>query len=157
MKRALALLLTTATTATATAVLSCGRPCRTIAVEPVNVGCQSTGTFNGEIHFDDVPTFQAFLESDQCLPDAIDEERQAIVNEVDFLTNALFVAVGERAQVGRCIEDRQPDVVEVCNDGLRIAFADRVTDASPCAGKWTVAFELAREDMRAAIDDGQFE
>ena len=139
--------------ACAVATLSCGRPCRAIAVQAVDVGCQSTGTFNGELHFDDVPTFEAFLESDQCLPDAVDGERAAVVESVDFLNNALFVAVGARAQLGRCIEDRKADVVEVCDDGLRIAFSDRVTDASPCGDKWTVAFQLPREEMRAAIQD----
>lgn len=139
--------------AVASASGSCGRPCRSIAVQRVDVGCASTGTFNGELHFDDVPTFEAFLESDQCLPDAIDEERAAIIESVDFGANALFVAVGDRAQLGRCIEDRQADIVEVCDDGLRVAFADRVTDANPCAGKWTVAFQIPREEMRAAIAD----
>jgi len=86
--------------------------------------------------------------------DAIDEERAAVVQSVDFLTNVVFVAVGDRAQVGRCIEDRQADVVEVCDEGLRVAFSDQVTDASPCAGKWTVAFQLPREEMRAAIGEG---
>lgn len=137
----------------AIALSSCGRPCRAIAVQPVALGCQSTGTFNGEIHFDDVPTLEAFLESDQCLPDAVDTERAEIVDSVDFLNNALFIAVNAREQLGRCIEEREADVVEVCDDGLRIAFADRVTDANPCPGKWTVAFQLPREEMRAAIQD----
>ncbi len=137
----------------AIATLGCGRPCRAVAVEAVDLGCQSTGSFNGEMHFDDVPTFEAFLESDQCLPDAVDDERAAVVDTVDFLSNVLFVAVDSKEQLGRCIEEREADVVEVCDDGLRIAFADRVTDESPCPGKWTVAFQLPREEMRAATQD----
>jgi hypothetical protein len=133
--------------------LSCGRPCRTVAVTPLALSCQSTGTFNGEIHFDDVPTFETFLESDQCLPDAAEGERTELIESVDFLTNAVFVAVDQRERQQRCIEEREADVVEVCDDGLRIAFADRVTDTSPCTGKWTVAFQIAREEMRAAVQD----
>jgi hypothetical protein len=137
----------------AAATMSCARPCRSIAVERLALECQTGGTFNGEIHFDDVPTFEAFLESDQCLPEAVDEERAAVVDSVDFLNNALFIAVGTKGQLQRCIEEREADLVEICDDGLRISFADRISDELPCDGKWTVAFQLPREEMRAAIQD----
>ena len=141
------------------ATLSCGRPCRAIAVTPVALACDAAAAFEGENHFDDRATFETFLESDECLPDADDAARAEVLESVDFLNDVVFVAVGDRGQTGaagevlRCIESRAADVVEVCDDGLRIAFADRVTDATPCPGKWTVAFQLPREEMRAALQD----
>lgn len=132
---------------------SCGRPCRAIAVTPVNVACQSTSTFSGEIHFDDRATFQTFLTSAECLPDATGEVVVAILDSVSFLEDVVFIAVDSRAQLGRCLETRVADVVEVCDDGLRISFADKVTAAEVCPGKWTVSFALPRAQMRAATAD----
>jgi hypothetical protein len=132
---------------------SCERPCRVIAVTPVVLECEATSTFSGEIHFDDRATFQTFLRSAECLPDAADEDVTAILDSVSFLEDVVFVAVDSRAQLGRGLEQRVADVVEVCEDGLRIAFADKVTAEEACPGKWTVSFALPREEMRAATED----
>lgn len=129
--------------------LGCGRPCRKIAVTPVQLRCQSASTFSGELHFDDRATFESFLTA-ECLPDATDGEVAAVLDAVDFLADVVFVAVDDRAQVGRCLETRTPEVVEVCQDGLRVSFGDNITDALDCPGKWTVAFTLPRAEMRAA-------
>lgn len=132
---------------------SCGRPCRGIATVPIDLACDGLGTFTGELHFDDRATFETFLAGAQCIPDATDEQRAAIAGSVDFLTNVAFIAVGDRAQLGRCIEAREADAVEVCDDGLRIAFADRISDDTACGGKWTIALQVPRAEMRAALQD----
>ena len=133
--------------------VSCGRPCRAIAVQPVELRCQDTSTFTGEIHFDDRATFASFLESDDCLPLSEADEVTAILDSVDFLEDAVFVASDVRALSGRCIAKRDAEVVEVCNDGLRLSFGDDVTDDTECPGKWTVSFALPRAEMRAATID----
>ena len=129
---------------------ACGTPCRAVQVKPLPLTCAGSAP-SGEIHFDDAATFQTFLDG-QCLPDSDVSARRAVVNGVDFTKNAVFVAVGQRAQTARCISDRQEDGVEVCDDGLRVGFADRITDTTPCGGSWTVAFIIDRADLRAALD-----
>jgi hypothetical protein len=131
---------------------ACGEACRVITTKQLALTCSSTSDFEGEIHFDDSATFESFLLTD-CLPDDTDAQRQEIVNSIDFTKNAVFVAVGARQDPGgsRCIADRQDDDVQVCDDGLRVDFNDKVTDDTQCQGKWTVAFSLPRAELRAAL------
>lgn len=129
----------------------CGRPCRRIDVTPLPLACASTSSFFGELHFDDAATFESFLEI-ECLPDAEDAVVKDIVDSVDFTVDAVFVAVGDRAQTGRCIGERESDGVDVCEDGLRVGFSDVLRDEAACSGKWTVAFSLPRAELRAALD-----
>jgi hypothetical protein len=130
---------------------ACGQGCRNVDVKPVSLECSPTATFNGEIHFDDAATFASFL-VDDCLLDAGDDERQAVVDSVDFTKDAVFVSSGVRQANERCISERKTDGVDVCDDGLRVGFADTLTDDDPCPGRWTVAFAIGRSDMRAALD-----
>ena len=129
----------------------CGDACRGIDVKPMALVCSVSGSFAGEIHFDDAASFSSFL-LDECLPDANEADRQALVDNVDFTRDAVFVAAGLRQQQTRCISDRKQDGVQVCQDGLRVGFADTISDTSPCSGKWTVAFALPRAELRAALD-----
>jgi hypothetical protein len=130
----------------------CGEACRVITTKALALTCSSTSDFEGEIHFDDAATFQSFLLTD-CLPDETDPRRNEIVKTVDFTKDAAFVAVGARQDPGgqRCIADRKDDDVQVCDDGLRVDFNDKITDDTQCQGKWTVAFSLPRTELRAAL------
>ena len=49
---------------------------------------------------------------------------------------------------------RDLERAQVCSDGLKVYFDDTYGDADfGCAGpRWTVAFALPREDLRAALD-----
>ncbi len=129
----------------------CGPACRGIDVKTIDLQCSASSTFDGEIHFDDAATYASFL-LDDCLPEDTDQQRQALVDAVDFTTDAVFVSSGLRQQTARCIADRKQDGVDVCDDGLRVAFADTLSDADPCGGRWTVAFSLPRSELRAALD-----
>lgn len=132
--------------------LGCGRPCRAVDVKPVSFACAPSAPFRGERHFDDAATFESFLEL-ECMPEAAAEDVTALVDQVDFTRDAIFVAAGDRAQAGRCVSERKADEVEVCDDGLHVAFADRLAESSACGGTWTVAFALPRAELRAALQD----
>ncbi len=131
---------------------SCGRPCRAIAVTPIELQCEADAVYEGELHYDDAAVFESFL-SLECLPSWPPEQITAIVGSVDFLTSVVFVAVGRRQVQTRCVEQRDAAVVQVCDDGLRVAFDDRLSNDLECAGRWTVAFTLPREELRAALGD----
>ena len=52
----------------------------------------------------------------------------------------------------RCITARDVESVEVCTSGLRLSLLDRLSpDAATCTGRYTLAFALARADLRAAL------
>lgn len=132
----------------------CGPACRAVEARPLSLSCADASPFLGELHFDDAATFESFLELD-CLQDADSVARGAVVRAVDFTTEAVFVAVGRRAQGARCLAARAAETVEVCDTGLRVGFDDEeegvesATDS--CGGKWTVALALPRAELRAAI------
>jgi hypothetical protein len=71
---------------------------------------------------------------------------------VDFATEAVFVAVNLRGEVGRCLVERELDGVQVCTEGLKLGFIDEATTDVTCGGVWTVAFVLDRGDLRAALN-----
>jgi hypothetical protein len=127
-------------------------PCHGVDAEALDLECASSSTFDGELHFTDAATFRSFL-TDRCLgPDAAAAVTE-LVDAVDFATDAVVVARGARAGTARCVEERTVDDVSVCDDGVHVAFADVVTNATPCAGDWTIAFSLPRAELRAAIAD----
>lgn len=132
---------------------ACGRPCRPITVAPLELQCDADAFYEGELHYDDAAVFESFLSQD-CMPSASPEQVAAIVGGVDFLANVVFVAVGPRQVAGRCVERRDAALVQACDDGLRVAFDDRLSTDEECVGRWTVAFSLAREDLRAALGEG---
>ncbi len=112
--------------------------------------------FTGEAHFDSPATYETFL-SQQCLYTAGDDAVQARIDDVNFDEEAVFVAVGPAAlDNSRCLETRTLDKAQVCTDGLKVYFADvfqRADDGCP-GPRWTVAFSLLREDLRAALEAG---
>jgi hypothetical protein len=122
--------------------------CRTVAAKPLAVECAPSSSFRGELHFTDADAFRSFL-TDRCLLSA--DAAAGVVDDVDFGVDGVFVARGPRAAPGRCVEHRVVDDVSVCVDGLRVAFADDVTGATPCVGDWTVAVALPRAELRAAL------
>jgi hypothetical protein len=129
--------------------------CRPLAVRPLALACSSSSTFLGELHFTDADSFRSFL-IDRCLGAANAErvvEADAVVAAVDFGVDAVIVARGGRAGVGRCVEERAVVEASVCDDGVRIAFDDTVTNANPCPGNWTVALVLPRDELRSAVVD----
>lgn len=137
---------------TASAGLGACSPCRRIETTRLELDCAANVDFSGEIHLDTAGSYRSFL-SDRCLTEADDAAIDALVDDVDFTTQAVFVARGARQGFSRCIEDRQADTVDVCDDGLRIVFRDDESGDPTCAGDWTVAFVLSREELRAAIKD----
>lgn len=136
--------------ATLGGTVSCGRPCRTLETRALDVQCEVGSVWEGELHFDDAAVFESWL-SLECLPSSSPEQIGALVGSVDFLTDVVFVAVGRRMVQSRCIESREAASVAACDDGLRVAFEDDLSGSADCLGRWTVAFALAREDMRAAL------
>ena len=140
--------------ALAAGVVGCGPQCRDIDTQPVNIVCESPPRFTGEAHFDSAATFETFL-SQQCLYTAGDTAVQSVIDDIDFTTSAVFVAVGPAAlDNSRCLETRELDKAQVCTDGLKVYFQDVFQRADTgCPGpRWTVAFTLLREDLRAALD-----
>lgn len=129
---------------------ACGRPCRQLDVQPIELACEPGAPFLGELHLDDAAVFESFL-SLECLPTSSPDQIAVLVDGVDFLNDVVFVAVGPRQVQTRCIESRKAASVAACDDGLRVAFDDHLSSAPVCTGNWTVAFSLAREDMRAAL------
>jgi hypothetical protein len=127
-------------------------PCRRIETTPIALDCAQRAAFSGELHFDSAGSFRSFL-SDRCLLDSSDDEIDGFVDDIDFSKDAVFVARGARAGSLRCIQERDAESVDVCDDGLHIAFADEESADASCGGSWTVAFVLPREELRAAIDD----
>lgn len=135
-----------------TAVAGCGRPCRTVEILAIDVQCETGSVWEGELHLDDAEVFESWL-SQECLPSSSPEQIGALVDSVDFLNDAVFVAAGRRMVQSRCIESREAANVAVCDDGLRVAFDDKLSSSVDCLGRWTVAFALAREDLRAALGE----
>lgn len=132
---------------------SCGTPCRTIETRPLELTCAQTSNFAGELHFDSEETFDTFLRQ-QCLADDEDALADQLIASVDFSSEAVFVARGRHAiDSTRCLESRELDEAQVCETGLKLYFADKTREVETCPGtRWTVAFILAREDLRAALD-----
>jgi hypothetical protein len=129
----------------------CGGNCRTIDHRALALQCERNSSFRGEIHLDSEAVYDSFLR-DQCIPEAGDTDIADAVKKVDFDVDAVFVAGDTRQQQERCIEEREVETAEVCDDGLRVTFRDRVTDKTPCPDVWTIAFKLSRADLRAAIE-----
>ena len=129
---------------------ACGRPCRSVATTPLDLQCEPGAVYEGELHYDDAAVFESFL-SLECLPSSSPQQIAAVVDGVYFGHDAVFVAVGRRQVQTRCVEERDAGSVEVCVDGLRVAFDDRLSNEPDCPGRWTVAFTIAREDLRAAL------
>jgi hypothetical protein len=127
-------------------------PCHDVAARPLPLDCVSTSSFAGELHFTDDASFLAFL-TDRCLGPDAGAAARTLVDGVDFSTEAVVVARGVRKGAARCIEERSVDTVAVCDDGVRIAFDDVITNAEPCAGDWTIAFVMPRTELRAAVAD----
>ena len=130
----------------------CGRPCRSVAVQAIDVECETGSVWEGELHLDDAAVFESWL-SQECLPSSSPEQVGALVDSVDFLNDAVFVAAGRRMVQSRCIESREAADVAVCDDGLRVSFDDKLSGSVDCLGRWTVVFALAREDLRAALGE----
>lgn len=131
------------------AVVGCS-PCRRVETTPIAVDCDQAAAFTGELHFDTADSYRNFL-NDRCLLEASDEAIGALVDDVDFSTDAVFVARGSRGGANRCITERAAETVNVCEDGLRVVFAD-VETREECGGLWTVAFKLPRDELRAALE-----
>jgi hypothetical protein len=129
---------------------SCGVQCRGIDVRELDLACNETLSPLGELHFDSAASFDTFLRQ-QCLFGADPASIDAIVESVDFTTEAVFVAVNLRAEAGRCLVDRELDGVQVCTEGLKLGFIDEASTDVACGGVWTVAFVLDRGDLRAAL------
>ena len=125
-------------------------PCRSIETTPIAIDCSPAAAFSGELHFDTAESYRNFL-NDRCLLEASDEAIDALVDDVDFSTEAVFVARGSRGGVNRCLQERSAETVNVCEDGLRVVFAD-VESREECGGLWTVAFKLPRDELRAALE-----
>lgn len=133
---------------------ACGEPCRDVETRSLDFSCDVTRGFSGQLHFDSASTFETFL-AQQCLPRGDDERAHALVESVDFSREAVFVAVGPHSlDPERCLAARRLSGCQVCESGLKVLFEDRFRD--PGAGcpstRWTVAFALKREDLRAALD-----
>jgi len=136
---------------------SCGTPCRGIETRALDFECSASATFTGELHFDSRATFDTFLRQ-QCLSIAQQDTVDALLDEVDFDTEAVFVAAGpHRLDDQRCLVTRELDGAQVCTTGLKIYFADQMQRAdAQCPGtRWTVAFALPREELRAAVEAGR--
>lgn len=131
---------------------SCGPPCRTIETRPLALECAQTSGFFGELHFDSEATFDTFLRQ-QCL-EGDDAAADRVLASVDFTREAVFVARGNHAlDSTRCLESRELDEAQVCATGLKLYFDDVTREPELCPGtRWTVAFLLSREDLRAALD-----
>lgn len=129
---------------------ACGRPCRPAVTTTLDLQCEPGSVYQGELHYDDAAVFESFL-SLECLPTSSPEQIAAVVGGIDFSHEAVFVAVGPRLVQTRCVESRDIASVEVCADGLRVSFDDQLSNATVCPGRWTVAFTIAREDLRAAL------
>ena len=134
------------------ATATCCTPCRRVDTTRIELECSANADFVGELHLDTAGSYRSFL-SDRCLPDGRDAEIDAFVDAIDFNSQAVFVARNLRGGQARCIEVRQAESVDVCDDGLRVVFRDDESGDATCAGHWTVAFALARGELRAAIDD----
>ena len=137
---------------------SCAGNCRVVDVRPLDLTCGEVA-LEGEIHFDSAAAFETFL-TDQCIPEADDVEVASIVDGVDFSRDAVWVGVRRNAiDESRCIENRQLEATEVCDNGLRVSFVDVLRDdaGDVCTGRWTVAFVIPRDELLAALDaaDGQ--
>jgi hypothetical protein len=136
--------------------------CRQVQTEELTLECEDNDTpFTGELHFDSAATYETFL-AQQCIPSETDNTISAYVSQIDFTNDAAFVAVGPNAiDSSRCVETRELDSVEVCNSGLKVYFDDTYQSSSQpgsdlfCpSGRWTVAFSLSRDDLRAALEAG---
>jgi hypothetical protein len=126
------------------------RPCRSVEFRALPLTCAPT-TPAQELHFDREAPFRTFL-TDVCGPGAQPEQIDAIVEQVDFGTEAVFVAIGARLAGQRCVRERAAEEVSACDNGLRVVFADSVdSDPQVCGGIWTVAVVLHRDDLRAAL------
>ena len=91
----------------------------------------------------------------ECNPSFTDDEVFALITTADFSNNAVFVAVGPNALDNtRCLQSRGLDNVEVCTDGLKVTFNDvfATSDTACPPTRWTVAFSILRDDLRAALD-----
>jgi len=133
------------------AIASC-TPCRRVETTPIELDCSANAEFVGELHLDTAASWRSFL-TDRCLPEGRDAEIDALVDDVDFTVDAVFVARNLRQGASRCIEARAADSVDVCDEGLRVIFRDDESGDATCAGHWTVAFVLPRGELRAAVDD----
>jgi hypothetical protein len=136
-----------------TMFVGCDPSCREIETKPIDLSCADNAPFSGDLHFDGAGVYESFL-ADRCIPEASSDEILERVGAVDFSKNAVFVSVGDRLDpgAGRCLENRKAERVQVCESGLRVTFGDTVQEGGPCAGRYTVAFSLSRDDMRAAVD-----
>jgi hypothetical protein len=149
-KNALRLVGATVVAGVAVAVGACA-DCRNVETRELGIECNADASFQGELHFDSAGTYRTFL-SDRCLPGEDAAAIDAIVGDVDFGTEAVFVARGARAGVSRCIEARAAETVEACGEGLKIVFDD-VESADPvCPGDWTIALAMPRQELRSALD-----
>jgi hypothetical protein len=128
------------------------QPCHTVQARALPLECAPSSTFVGELHFTDATAFRSFL-TDRCLGVADVAAVDALVDAVDFSTDAVVVARGARAGSARCVAQRNVDSAAVCDDGVHVAFDDAVTNAQPCPGDWTIALTIARDELRAAITD----
>ena len=98
--------------ATVAWVPSCGGNCRAVNVRQLDLIC-GEAALEGEIHFDSAAAFETFL-TDQCIPSADDAEVAALVDDVDFSRDAVWVGVRRNAiDESRCIENRQVEATEV--------------------------------------------
>lgn len=127
-------------------------PCHPVTTTPIALDCDAGAAFTGELHFDSAASFRSFL-NDRCLLESSNEAIEAIVADVDFGVDAVFVARGPRDSAGRCITERGAESVNVCDDGLRVVFDDVESSDAACGGSWTVAFKLPRDEMRAALTE----
>jgi len=135
----------------------CGPYCRDIQTRELDFNCEDgANRFTGELHFDRAATFETFL-SQQCVPSFPATEIAALVDGIDWGTEAVFVAVGPPNVDGtRCVETREIERAQVCTDGLKVYFDDTYGNSDfGCAGpRWTVAFALSSDDLRAALEAG---
>jgi hypothetical protein len=133
----------------------CGSFCRDVATRELAFNCEDgANRFTGELHFDRQTTFRTFLEQ-QCIPQSPQSFVDEIVESIDWNTEAVFVAVGPpNVDATRCVDERSLERAQVCNDGLKVYFADVYGQSDfGCAGpRWTVAFAMNRSDLRAALD-----
>ena len=130
----------------------CGPACRDTTIQPIDLVCEESSDFSGELHVDSAATFDTFV-TQQCAPGLDAEAAAAIVESVDFSQSGVFVAKGPNGSSdARCIVEREVERAQVCEDGLKVYFRDRTTNDDPtCTGSWTVAFTLPREDLRAVL------
>lgn len=152
----LALVISVAATviALAASVASCGPACRDIDTWEMSLECTDGRRFTGELHFDSAETFDTFL-TQQCISTAPSDDVARVADDVVWDKRAVFVAVGPAAiDSRRCVTSRKLDRAQVCDDGLKVFFLDEyiVADDGCNEPRWTVAFQLRREDMRAALD-----